>query len=242
MHRSSARRDAGQFVLEGPKLLEEALRSAAPVESVYVAPQFSGTVVAKALEAGIRVFDLAPGVMEKVSDTVTPQPVAAVVRRVDVALDELRGADLVLVCVDVRDPGNLGTVLRSAEAAGAGGVVCCEGSVDIYNPKCVRASAGSLFNVKVVAGGEPVDVLEALGEWGLRRFATRPSSGTPYHRVDLTAPAAIVLGNEATGLPIEVDATVDEVLSVPMAGRSESLNVGMTAAVLCFEAARQRSP
>lgn len=242
VQRSSVRRDSRQFVLEGPKLLEEALEAGAPLEAVYVAPGFDEPVIERAATAGVRVFTLAPGVMERVSDTVTPQPVAAVSRYVDVALDTLALSDLVVVCVDVRDPGNLGTVLRSAEAAGAGGVVCCEGSVDIYNPKCVRASAGSLFHVKVVAGGEPVDVLEALGEWGLRRLGTRPSSGTPYHRADLTLGTAFVLGNEARGLPPEVAAHVDDMVSVPMAGRAESINVGMTAAVLCFEAARQRRP
>ena len=102
----------------------------------------------------------------------------------------LRDADLVVVCVDVRDPGNLGTVLRSAEAAGVGGVICCDGSVDVYNPKSVRASAGSLFHVRVVAGGEPVEVLATLGGWGLRRLgdaarrAARPTtrSTSPAHR------------------------------------------------------------
>ena len=107
------------------------------------------------------------------------------------------GRGPIVVCVDVRDPGNLGTVLRSAEAAGAAGVICCAGTVDVYNPKCVRASAGSLFHVQVVSGGDPVEVLSALGDWGVHRMATRPSGGTPYFRADLTRPTAIVLGNEA---------------------------------------------
>ena len=100
-------------------------------------------MIEQALGAGVRVYQLGPGVMERVADTVTPQPLLAVVAFVDVGLDALAGASLVVVCADVRDPGNAGTVLRSAEAAGADGVICCDGSVDVYNPKTVRASAGA---------------------------------------------------------------------------------------------------
>ena len=246
-------RDAERaFVVEGAKVLAEALDAGAPVESLYLAPGAAasgaaGAVIGRAVDAGIRVFDLGPGVIERVSGTVTPQPLLAVATYLDVSLDTLReaataGKGPVVVCVDVRDPGNLGTVLRSAEAAGAAGVICCEGTVDVYNPKSVRASAGSLFHVQVVSGGDPVEVLSTLGDWGLQRMATRPAGGTPYFRADLTRPSAIALGNEASGLPAEVEELVDEVVTIPMAGRGDSLNVGMAAAVLCFEAARQRSP
>jgi TrmH family RNA methyltransferase len=178
--------------------------------------------------------------MERVAATVTPQPVAGVAPFVDVALEAVLPATMVVVCVDIRDPGNLGTVVRSAEAAGAGAVVCCDGSADLYNPKVVRASAGSLFHVPVVVGGEPVRVLERLGAAGLRRFGTVARGGDAPDAADLGAPVAIVLGNEAHGLPGAVHAQLDGHLTVPMAGRAESLNVGMVAAVVCFEAARQR--
>jgi len=156
------------------------------------------------------------------------------------ALDAVLAATLVVVCVDIRDPGNLGTVLRSAEGAGAGGVVCCDGSVDLYNPKVVRASAGSLFHVPVVAGGKPVEVLERLGAAKLQRLGTVAYGGDAPEAVDLRAPVAVTLGNEANGLPAAVDACLDRRVTIPMAGRTESLNVGMAAAVLCFEVARQR--
>ena len=109
----------------------------------------------------------------RVADTVTPQPVLAVAPAVDVPISDLRDATLLMVCAGVADPGNLGTVLRVAEAAGADGVLCCAGSVDVYNPKTVRASAGSLFHIPVVAGGDPGEVLAELGTWGLHRLATR---------------------------------------------------------------------
>jgi TrmH family RNA methyltransferase len=240
LERSSVRRRERAFVVEGPTMVGDALDAGADLECLFVAPATEAPVVARAEAQGVPVFELAPGVLERVAGTVSPQPVLAVARMLDVELDALAEQTLVVVCVDVRDPGNLGTVLRSAEAAGVGGIICCDGSVDVYNPKCVRASAGSLFHTRIVARGEPVKVLGTLGDWGLRCLGTRPDAGEPYHRVDLTAPTALVLGNEANGLPAPAAAAVDGWLTIPMAGRSESLNVGMAAAVLCFEAARQR--
>ena len=227
------------FVLEGPKLLAEALRAGATVLDVFVAPGTDDDNVEAAVASGATRHELGPGVLERVADTVTPQPVAAIVRRTDTELDALAAARFVVVCVDVRDPGNLGTVLRVAEGSGAGGVICCEGSVDAYSPKTVRASAGSLFHVPVVAGGEPLEVLDRMGRWGVHRLGTDAHRGTPYDAVDLTAPTALVLGNEAHGLPRELAAELDETVTIPTAGRTESLNVGMAAAVLCFERARQ---
>jgi TrmH family RNA methyltransferase len=147
---------------------------------------------------------------------------------------------MLVICIDVRDPGNAGTVLRSAEAAGADGVICCEGSVDVYNPKTVRASAGSLFHVPVIVGGSPAAAVDAVGSFGLTRVATVARGGPDYATTDLTGRVAFLLGNEAHGLPDDVASAADTQVSIPMAGRTESLNVGVAAAVLCFEAARQR--
>jgi TrmH family RNA methyltransferase len=236
----SARQAENVFVVEGAKVLAEALRAGAGIEAVFLGPGGSEELADRGLDVGARVFWLEPGVLERVADTVTPQPEIAIVRDVAVDLSSLRGATLLVVCVDVRDPGNAGTILRTAEAAGADGVVCCEGSVDFFNPKAVRASAGSLFHVPVVAGGDPVAVLEEIGNWGQRRLGAVARSGTDYATLDLTTPTAFVLGNEANGLPAQVEPLLDERVSIPMAGHAESLNVGMAAAVLCFEAARQR--
>ena len=246
MRRPATRLAEGAFVIEGAKLLSEALDSGVRVESVYLdgaaptGPELDA-LVARAGGAGGRLFVLEDGVMERVADATTPQPVMAVVEASDSGLDDLAGADLLVVLADVRDPGNAGTAVRSAEAAGADGVVFCRGSVDVYNPKTVRASAGSLFHVKVVAGGDPLDVLDRMGGWGMQRLAAVARSGPAHTAIDLTRPTAFVLGNEASGLPAPVVAACDSPVSIPMAGRSESLNVGMAAAVLCFEAARQRA-
>jgi RNA methyltransferase, TrmH family len=244
--RRSTRRSEGAFVVEGVKLLASALEAGTPVEAVFVddGARANPEVVAVldvALERGARVFDLAPGVLARVADTVTPQPVLAVVGIPAATLAELAGATFVVVCVEVRDPGNAGAVIRVAHAAGAGAVVCCDGTVDPFNPKTVRASAGSVFHIPIVDAGDPGEVLDALGERGLRRLAAVSRGGTPYTEVDLTSPFALVLGNEANGLPPLLEDRLDARVTIPMGGGAESLNVSTAAAVLCFEAARRRS-
>ena len=234
------------FVMEGEKLLTGALDRGAEIESLYVAPEGASSsaverVVARAAESGVRVFELAPGVLERVADTVTPQPVLGVVRTPSATLDDLGPAGFVVVCVDVRDPGNAGAVIRAADAAGSDGVVCCEGTVDPFNPKTVRASAGSVLHLPVVVGTGAQDALDALARRGFRRLAAVAHGGVAHTEADLSLPLAIVLGNEAAGLPDWLVGSVDGRVTVPMPGRAESLNVSMAAAVLCFEVARRRS-
>jgi len=245
LRKRSLRATEHAVVVEGAELLSVALAAGAAVEAVYVAPEGADApavveVTDRVLADGGRVFDLAPGVMERVASTVTPQPLLAVVSYTPTPLDRLADATLVVVCVDVRDPGNLGTVIRSADAAGADAVVCCDGTVDPTNPKCVRATAGSLFHVPVVEGGGAEDAIGALSRLGLTTVATVVRGGTDYAAFDWTGPVALVLGNEAGGLDGGLVGTLDAGVTIPMAGRAESLNVGVSAAVLCFEALRQR--
>jgi RNA methyltransferase, TrmH family len=196
------------------------------------------------VRAGARVRTVHPGVLARVTDTVTPQGVAAVAVRPEVPVDDAvrtaGSSPLSLVLVGITDPGNAGTLLRAGEAAGAGAVLFCGDAVDPCNPKCVRASAGALFHVTVAIGGDPVEVLERLTGAGVRTAATVVRDGTPYDSVDLSGPVAIVLGSEAHGLPGHLADRVDLRLSIPMAGRSESLNVAMAGSVLAFESLRQR--
>jgi TrmH family RNA methyltransferase len=231
--------------LEGAELLSAALSADVPVESAYVAPGGrDDTAVARVLEQvyerGGRVFDLAPGVIERVADTVTPQPIVSVVGFGPGDLADVEDATTVMVCVDIRDPGNLGTMVRTAESAGISGVVCCEGTVDPTNPKCLRASAGSIFRVPVVTAGEPGAVLDRLGERGFTRVGTVARGGTDYAVFDWRGRIALTFGNESSGLGDEVAPHLDAWVSIPMAGGADSLNVSVSAAVLCFEVLRVR--
>jgi TrmH family RNA methyltransferase len=217
-----------------------ALDAGTPVQDVFVETGAAADVRVRAREAGVAVHDLAPGVLDRVADTVTPQPVLAIVGQIDRPLDVVQRTSFVIVCVDVRDPGNLGTVIRSAEAAGAEAVICTEGTVDIYNPKTVRASAGSMFYVPLVAGGDPVTIVRQLGAWGITSVAAVAHGGDEPASLDLTGRTALIVGNEAAGLAGPVLDAVDRRVTIPITGRTESLNVGMATAIVSFEVARQR--
>jgi TrmH family RNA methyltransferase len=211
-------------------LVAEAVAAGWPVEAQYVAPG------AALVDGAGPVRALAPGVAERISATETPPGLFAVVRPRLAAPTVLAAAELVVVVDRLADPGNLGTVLRSAEAAGVDAVALTLGTVDVLNPKVVRASAGSLFHVPVVAPASLEDVRAA----GLRLLGTSSHHGSPHTAADWTGRVAIALGGEAHGLPD--DAPVDGWVRIEHAGRAESLNVAMAATVLCFEAARARRP
>ena len=238
--RKSVRQSEQRYVAEGPTLLEEALAAGVEVESVYAAPSAPEPLLARAESAGARVFPLAPGVLERVADTATPQPVVSILPMPATALEELRAATLLVIAVELRDPGNAGTLMRAARAAGADGVVLCGTSVDLFNPKTVRASAGAFFRMPVAQAGPAAEVLSEVAGWGLRRLAAVARGGADPATCDLRRPFALVVGNEAHGLGVEAVATVEDLLTIPMAADTESLNVGVATAVICFEAARQR--
>jgi TrmH family RNA methyltransferase len=227
-------------VIEGVTLVLDALACGVDVEEVIVDDRLAPTVLAELERHHVPLHRAPEGALAKATSTTTAQPAAAIARQVARHASELvADSTLTLVLVGVGDPGNAGTLLRTAEAAGARAVLFCDGSVDPYNPKCVRASAGSLFRVPV-STGDAVEVLEACRGAGVARIATATRRGPAPDEVDLAGPFALVLGNEAHGLPELLHAHVDSWVSVPMVGRVESLNVAMTGAAVCFEALRQR--
>ena len=194
------------------------------------------------------VHEVAGDLMAELAQTVTPQGLLAVCHFVDVPLGRLVSARpaLVVLLANVRDPGNAGTVLRTADAAGAGGVVFTAASVDPYNSKCVRSSAGSLFHLPVVTGVPLPDAVAALRAAGLRILAADGSAARGLDDAEaggqLAAPTAWLLGNEAWGLPAELLALADEAIAVPIYGQAESLNLAAAAAVCLYASARaQRS-
>jgi TrmH family RNA methyltransferase len=237
-------------VAEGAELIRSALNADVPIEAVYVSPAGDDDravqeVCGRAEAGGVRVFPLAAGVLERVADTVTPQPVLAVLPMLDepaagsAPWTASEGA-LIVVLVDVRDPGNAGTVLRAADASGSALVVYAGDSVDPYNPKTVRSSAGSLFHVPLAVRPDPGALATELHGAGFRTLATVVRDGEDYAGLDWSVPSALFLGNESSGLPPELVADLSGALGIPMAGRAESLNVGVACAVVCFEAFRQR--
>jgi TrmH family RNA methyltransferase len=228
--------------VEGPRAIGAAFDHDAAIEALYlegmasVAPSFA-SLASRAAAAGVPVVTLPDGAAHRIGDTRTPQPAFALVRREPAGLDAFTGATLVVVGTALADPGNVGTLMRSAAAAGATVLGLGAGSVDAYNPKVVRASAGACFAIRTVEGVPAVEILDRLGALGLRRIGAVGRGGDPPDAVDLTAPTAIVLGNEAHGFGS--DLPLDGLVTIPMAA-GESLNVAMAGTVVLFEAARQR--
>jgi TrmH family RNA methyltransferase len=237
----------GRFLAEGPQACREAAATPGVLLELYVTAEAAsrhGELVTAARAAGAEVVLASGEVVASLSGTVTPQGMVGVCRLLDASLPDLLATAprLVTVLAHARDPGNVGTVIRSSDAAGAAGVVLTEASVDPYNPKAVRASAGSLFHLPVVTGPEVGALVTDLRVAGLRVLA---ADGAGERDLDdlldegsLAAPTAWVFGNEAWGLPEETRALADEVVRVPIHGRAESLNLATAAAVCLYASAR----
>jgi TrmH family RNA methyltransferase len=180
-------------------------------------------------------------VMRMLSDSSSPQGVVAVAQAPDAALDDLTASDLSLILAGVRDPGNAGTLVRSAAAAGAGAVVFTVGSVDPLNPKTVRACAGALFLVPVVREADVGEAISVARNAGVQVLGADVHADSDPYSFDLTKPTAFVLGNEAWGFEPGLEDLLDGAVSIPMPGRTESLNVGIAGSILLFETVRRRA-
>ena len=233
------------FLAEGPQAVAAAFHCGTRVTDLFVtvpARSRHHDLITAMTDAGIPVHVVSGEVMGELAQTVTPQGLLAVCGFVDVPLSEITtpAPGLVALLANVRDPGNAGTVLRTADAAGAHAVVFADASVDTYNGKCVRASAGSLFHLPVVAGVRLEDAVAAMRDAGLRIVAADGRAGHSLDDVQarLAEPTAWMFGNEAWGLPPELVALADESVAVPIYGRAESLNLAAAAAVCLYASAR----
>jgi TrmH family RNA methyltransferase len=237
----------GLFLAEGPQAVREAVRWCPDLlRDLYVteeaAQRYADVVIAA--EESTRPVHLVTGdVLAAMADAQTPQGLLAVCRIPDAGLDEVLAAapGVVAVLAHVRDPGNAGTVIRAADAAGADAVVVSDGSVDVYSPKVVRSTAGSLFHLPVVTGVAVATVVERLRSAGLTVLAADGAGVRTVDDVDLTGPHAWLFGNEAWGLRDADRALADNVVRVPIHGRAESLNLAMAATVCLYASARGRT-
>jgi TrmH family RNA methyltransferase len=229
--------------VEGTVPVREALAARAAVRYVFVSTEHADAdaIAAEADAAGAAVIAATPGVLEAVSDANTPQGIVAVVEMGDVALSDMdETVDLVLVLDQVRDPGNAGTLVRCATAAGASSVVFTKGCVDPYAPKTVRSAAGRLDRVDLVRDADLVEAARDLRSRGFAIVGTDAAASVAYDDLDYTGRVAFVVGNEAWGIPEDDRALLTDVVGIPMPGDAESLNAGIAGAILLFEAVRQR--
>jgi TrmH family RNA methyltransferase len=237
--------EPGLVGIEGPNLLEEALRAGLRIDCVFVAEDAERLLDSLLLPPETEILLVPKAVLDSALATETPQPIAALVKTPDWTWAHLLGgqrnpAPLVLVLAGLQDPGNLGTILRSAEAFGAHGILTLPGTVSAWNSKAVRASAGSVFRLPLLAASA-VNSIDRLREAGLRIFTTTAGAAEPADLVDLTGPVALLIGNEGNGVPKPLSAMADGALTIPCPGPVESLNAAVAASVLLYEASRQRS-
>ena len=232
LHRRSARVAARRFVVEGPQAVREALDT---LETLF-ATDLDDPLAVAAAERGIEVVHVDDKVLGALAETVTPQGLVGVAPLLESTLPQ--HPRLVAVLHAVNDPGNAGTVIRTADAAGADAVVLTDGSVDPFNGKCVRATAGSLWHLPVVTDADPLQTIAQLQGSGLTVLATTGSADVDLDEVDLTGPTAWVFGTEAHGLPEDVLAAADRRVRIPLYGRAESLNLASAAAVCLYASAR----
>jgi TrmH family RNA methyltransferase len=236
-----------RFLAEGPQAVREALARPGTVSALFATAEAAdrhSELLAAAYAEGTTVHFVSGQVMGTLAQTVTPQGLVAVCGFLDVGLDAVLAARprLVVLLAEARDPGNAGTVIRTADAAGADAVLLSRATVDVYNSKCVRASAGSLFHLPLVVEVEIATAVQALRGIGLQVLAADGSGRANLDELDdsgaLRAGTVWMFGNEARGMPAEITALADQVVAVPIHGRAESLNLATAAAVCLYASVR----
>ena len=236
------RKETGLFVVEGLKMFSELPKERA--EAVYVTERFLEQDGHKALLKGIRkVETVTEDVLKAMSDTQTPQGVLALVKQYSYSLEDILkvpGPAHLMILETIQDPGNLGTILRAGEGAGVTGVIMNGATADIYNPKVIRSTMGSIYRVPFVYVEDLKEVLTRLKQEKIRLFAAHLAAEKDYDEEDYKGSIGFLIGNEANGLEEETAAMADVYIRIPMLGRVESLNAAVASSVLMYEAARQR--
>lgn len=240
--KSADRKKNGLFVIEGSRLFSEAPRER--IEKVYVSESFISDKDNMELVGGLSYETVSDRVFETMSDTQTPQGILALVRMSGITDKELlEKADknaFFVVLENLQDPGNLGTIIRTAEGAGAAGVIMSQDTVDIYNPKVIRSTMGSLFRVPFAYTKNLSETMELFKAKGYEIFAAHLDGQKLHYECDFKGPFAMLIGNEGNGLTDNITKSATTLLKIPMEGRLESLNASVSAAVIMYEAVRQR--
>ncbi|MDQ8180891.1 RNA methyltransferase [Pelagicoccus sp. SDUM812005] len=241
-----ARNQQGVFIAEGYRAISRAMEKDVIPQEVYFCPDcFLGEneegLLAQARSRGAALFELSKHAFEKVAYRDRPEGLLAVIEQWNYTLDELTLSDppFLLIVESIEKPGNLGTILRSADAAGVDAVICCDSVTDLFNPNAVRSSTGVLFSMPTVSASTD-EVIEWIRAKGIRTAATTPHTDIVYTDTDLRGPLAIVMGSEQFGLSEKWLTHCDTKVLIPMAGQADSLNVAMATLITLFEAVRQR--
>ena len=248
LHQRKYRDEFSLFLVEGVRLAEEAIRSEWDIQAILYSStgQGKGRILAL-LELGnirnIPLVEIESSIYNKIAETENPQGITCIIKKKSFQLEQVKLSakmPLFLVAESVQEPGNIGTLLRTADAAGCSAVFFTKGCADIFSGKAVRASMGSLFHLPIIAGIEAVTLINWLKKQNIRIIATSLASRNIYYETALNCPAAVIFGNEGNGIQAEVLQAADELIYIPIYGQAESLNVAASASIILFEAMRQR--
>lgn len=226
----------GLFILEGERLISE-ITNDWEIKYIAAAESYTGK---KAYSE--HIYNMSDSLFEKISDTVNPQGIMAVCRIKEYKLSQAEYGEnpFYVILENVMDPGNMGTIIRTADAAGVDGIFLSKGCVDIYNPKVIRATMGSVFHLPIYRNVNAIEVVKKLNDEGITTIAAHLKGSTTPYDVDLKKGCAIIIGNEANGLSDELSNEAERLVKIPMQGKAESMNAGIAAGILIYEAVRQR--
>ena len=238
LKKSGDRKRRGLFVIEGIRMFTEI--PADRIVKVYASESF--VEANSEVLAGVSYEVVSDKVYAQMSDTKTPQGIMALVKMLDYNVDDIAKGDkpVIVILENIQDPGNLGTIIRSAEGAGATGIIMSANTVDIYNPKVIRSTMGALFRMPFIYVPNIVDTCKCLKDKGITLFAAH-LNGRTYYKENLNLPMGIMIGNEGNGLTDELSQVADKLIKIPMEGSLESLNAAVSTAVILYEAYRQRA-
>lgn len=236
--KANLRKERGLFVVEGRRFVQEIPDKM--LERAFATPAFGDSREGAALCRRLRAEYVSEPVLAKMADTVTPQGIVALVRMPFYSLENLSSGPLALL-EEVQDPGNIGTLFRTAEAAGAGGLILDGKSADPFSPKVLRATMGAIFRLPFVISPDLSETVRSLKEKGYRVYAAHLKGRSSYDQPDYQAKSAFLLGNEGRGLSDTLTDQADELIRIPMEGQAESLNVSVAGALLLYETRRNKA-
>ncbi len=240
------REEKGLFCIEGLRSVDEALKEKADIAGILVSEEFAANqghsgVLGRMEALDVKMHRVTDKLFREISDTETPQGILAVMKMKTASMSELTDTGgLYLILDSIRDPGNMGTIIRTADAAGFSGVILSKGCVDPYNPKVLRSTMGSIFHIPLFKAGDLPEAIRLIRSKGIKVYASHLDSAVSIFDTGMTSGTAVIIGSEADGVSGEAAALADALVRIPMPGRAESLNASVAAGIIMFEAVRQR--
>lgn len=246
LHRKRGRMKNNAFIIEGIKIINEAIENNYPLDKIIYTDQLlrnkEGEDFFNKLQDGYNLIYVSKNVFDEISDTENPQGILAIAQLVYRTVDELSLSkkSFLLYLDELQDPGNMGTIIRTADAFNIDGIILSQGCVDPYNPKVVRATMGSIFRTPLYYATDGLDMLNSLREKGIKIYSSSLEGSIPIYEADYKESLVLVIGNESKGVREEIQALSDILIKIPMPGQAESLNAGVAASIMMYEVIKQR--